>query len=159
MSLPEGNPRQDGPKQSGLKREWAAARVVIIGGFIIAIAVAGYFAYRQEQAMRAQQAGIPQAVTPHKIDAKLLARAELAICSAELAQAKATTAVPDYAQLATPRLARGNAPRRFICEATTNLTRYFISADVLCNKLTDARCVSVFKIALKDGTLVYRRPE
>jgi len=152
MSLPENN-----SKQSGLRREWAAARVVVIGGFVIAIAVAGYFAYRQEQAQ--SPAGVPNAMTPHKVDAKLLAQAELAVCSAELIQAKGIGIVPAYGQLATPRLVRGNAPERFICEAATSLTHYFIAADVLCNKLADARCVSVYRIALKDGTLVYQRPE
>jgi hypothetical protein len=154
MSLPEDN-----PKQHALRREWAAARIVIIGGFVVAIAVAGYFAYRQEQAMRAEAlANAPHTVSPHKVDAKLLARVELAICSAELVQAQGIGIVPTYGQLATPRLVRANAPRRFICEAATHLTRYFISADILCNNLRDARCVSVFRIALKSGALVYQRP-
>jgi hypothetical protein len=154
MSLPEDN-----PKQHALKREWAAARIVVIGGFIVAIAVAGYFAYRQEQAMRAQSQATAQAGLPHKIDAKLLARAELAVCSAELIQAQSIGIVPTYGQLVTPRLVRENTPRRFICEAGTHLTRYFIAADIVCNNLADARCVSVFRIALKNGTLVYQRPE
>src|SRR5277367_5937903 len=103
MSLPEEN-----PKQHALRREWAAARVVIIGGFIVAIAVAGYFAYRQEQATRAlTQANAPQAGLAHKVDPKLLARAELAICSAELVQAQGIGIVPTYGQLATPTLVRG----------------------------------------------------
>jgi predicted negative regulator of RcsB-dependent stress response len=155
MSLPEEN-----PKQHALRREWAAARVVIIGGFIVAIAVAGYFAYRQEQATRAlTQANAPQAGLAHKVDPKLLARAELAICSAELVQAQGIGIVPTYGQLATPTLVRGDVPRRFICEAGTHLTRYFIAADIRCNNLADARCVSVFRIALKNGALVYQRPD
>jgi len=44
MSLPE-----DGKAVGALKREWAAARIVVIGGFVVAIAVAGYFVYRARQ--------------------------------------------------------------------------------------------------------------
>ena len=50
MSLPE-----DDKKMGALKREWAAARIVVIGGFIVAIAVAGYFVYRARQQQIAQQ--------------------------------------------------------------------------------------------------------
>ena len=69
--------------------------------------------------------------------------------------------VPQYATLATPRALRGTTPGRFICEAKTDLTHYFISADLKCSQLaqlSDARCVSVYRVALKDGTLIYSRP-
>jgi hypothetical protein len=155
------SPPPNDNKQRALAREWAAARIVIIGGFIIAIAVAGYFWYRERQATLAeQQASMPHAVAaPHKIDAKTLARIELAVCTVELNDAKSLGIIPQYGALASPRMARGNAPRRFICEAQTHLTRYFIAADILCNHLADARCVSVYRIATKAGSLVYSRPQ
>jgi|SRR5579862_8628579 len=148
--------QKDEAKLRALKREWAAARAVVIGGLILAVAVAGYFAYRQHEEMRAE---LPQAVVPNKIDPKLLARAELAVCSAELKQAKTINIVPAYGQLASPNLIRSAVPKRFICEAATHLTKYFIAADLLCNNLTDGRCVSVYRVALTDGTLVYSRPQ
>jgi len=150
VSVPGGE-----TKQSALHLEWAAARIVVIGGLILAVAVAGYFIYRNQQAERAAA----QAAAPHKLDPKLLARAELAVCTAELAQAINIGIVPTYGQLASPNLVRGPVPKRFICEAGTHLTRYFIAADLLCNNLTDAHCVSIYRIATKDGQLLYDRPE
>ena len=155
MPLPE-----DDSNQHALKREWAAARIVVIGGLLVALVVAGYFAYRQGQTMRAEQeASMPHAMTPNKVDQKLLARAELAVCSAELQQAKDIGIVPQYGRLASPKLTRGSVPRRFICVAATHLAAYYIAADIACDNLADARCVSIYRIALKDGRLLYDRPQ
>lgn len=155
MSLPE-----DGNNMGALKREWAAARIVVIGGFIVAIAVAAYFLYRAKQQETAQQPVVHTTVVNPKVDQKLLARVELAVCTAELMRAKDVGAIPAYGQLATARLVRApDAPQRFICEAKTHLTVYFISADVLCNKLSDPRCVSVYRVANREKQLIYARPQ
>ncbi len=155
MSLPE-----DDKKMGALKREWAAARIVVIGGFIVAIAVAGYFIYRARQQQIAQQPVVHATVVSPKVDPKVVARIELAVCTAELMRAKDVGAIPFYGELATGQLVRaGNAPRRFICEAKTHLTNYFIAADVLCDKLSDPRCVSVYRVATREKQLIYSRPE
>lgn len=154
MSLPT-----DDPKHRALKREWAAARVVVLGGLLVAVGVVGYFAYRQGQAMRAENQAVTQTQAAKKVDPKLLARVELAVCSAELQRAQDIGIIPTYGRLATQRLIKGTEPRRFICEAMTHLAHYYIAADLMCNKLGDARCVSIYRIAVKDGELVYQRPE
>jgi len=88
-----------------------------------------------------------------------LARAELAVCTVELMRAKDLGVIPSYGQLASGQLVRApDAPHRFICEAQTHLTNYFISADVLCGKIADPRCVSVYRVATKEKQLVYSRP-
>ncbi len=151
MSLPEDN------KLRALKREWAAARIVVIGGFVVAIGVAGYFAYRERQASLSQErAGAAQAVSG-TTNAMTLERIEAAVCKAELARAKDIGIVPQYSELATPRFVWGNVPRRYVCEAATHLTQYFIAADLRCDNLADKRCVSIYRVALKDGRLVYSR--
>ncbi|HWU27287.1 MAG TPA: hypothetical protein VN154_12890 [Rhizomicrobium sp.] len=149
----------DDPKQRALKREWVAARFVVLGGLLIAAGAVGYFAYRQGQSMRAENQAATQVQPAPKIDSKLLARVELAVCSAELARAKDIGIVPAYGELASPRLLRAGAPKRFVCEAMTRVTHYFIAADLRCNNLADARCVSIYRIAVKDGELVYERRE
>jgi hypothetical protein len=155
MSLP-----QDDNKMGALKREWAAARIVVIGGFIVAIAVAGYFLYRARQEQLAQQPVVHTTVVSPKVDRKTLVRVELAVCTAELLRAKDLGVVPNYGELATGGLVRApDAPRRFICEAKTHLTNYFISADILCDRLADPRCVSIYRVATKDKQLIYARPE
>jgi len=148
------------PKQHALAREWAAARIVLIGGFIVAIGVAGYFVYRQHQETLAEHGQSAQtAALPKKIDAKKLLQVEAAVCTEELIHAKNIGIVPEYGVLATPRLVRTDVSRRFICEASTHLAKYFIAADLRCNNLLDAACMSVYRVVLKDGTIVYARPE
>ena len=154
MSVPEND-----QKQRALKREWAAARVVVIGGLVIAIGVVGYFAWRAQQAKLAETPVVHATVVQPKIDQKAVEQAELALCTVELDHAKVLGMVPQYGELATPRALRGTVPRRFICEAKTSLTHYYISADLVCDHLADPRCVSVYRVALKDGTLIYSRPE
>jgi predicted negative regulator of RcsB-dependent stress response len=151
---------EDNSKQHALSREWMAARIIVIGGFAVAIAIAGYFAYRvRQETLAEQQASAPVVVTPKHIDAKTLARLELAICSAELLRAKDAGIVPQYGDLATASLAPTNVARRFICVAKTALTKYFIGADLRCDNLADPRCVSLYRVVLKDGTLLYSRPK
>jgi len=157
MAVPEND-----QKQRALKREWAAARVVVIGGIIIAVGVAGYFVWRARQEKLAEAPVVHATVVQQpKVDQKLVQRVELALCTIGLSNAQGLGMVPQYATLATPRALRGTTPGRFICEAKTDLTHYFISADLKCShlgQLTDARCVSVYRVALKDGTLIYSRP-
>jgi hypothetical protein len=155
MSSPE-----DDKKIGPLKREWTAAHIVVIGGVIVAIAVAGYFLYRARQPQIAQQPVVHATVVAPKVDPKVLARVELAVCTAELIHAKDVGAIPPYGELASGQLVRaGNSSRRFICEAKTHLTNYFIAADVLCDRLADPSCVSVFRVATREKQLIYARPE
>jgi hypothetical protein len=138
----------------GLTREWAAARVVLGIGFALALAVCGYFIYQAYEARHAAEL----ASQPQQIDRKKLARAELAVCSAELIRARALGAVPEYGELASANLLHSGG-MHFICAAQTHLTRYYISAELRCNNLGDAKCVSIDRVVLKDGTLVYARPQ
>lgn len=148
----------DKNKVHALSREWAAARIVVIGGLIVALAVAGYFAYRAREAtIAAQQAAAP-VMTP-KVDAKTVARVELIVCNAELAHAKDLGIIPQYGRLDTPKLVRTQVERRYVCIGVTHLSKYYIAADLRCDNLADARCMSVYRIALPDGTLLYSRPE
>lgn len=153
MTTPE-----DDTTQRALRREWAAARLVVIGGLIVGLAIVGYLAYQQKAAADRALQEIASQSAERKINAKALAEAELAVCSAELIRAKAIGIVPNYGVLVSPHLIRGNIANRYVCEAGTSLTRYYIAADIRCNKLAEARCVSVYRIALKGGTLVYSRP-
>ncbi len=165
MSFPEDN-----TTQRALSREWAAARIVVIGGFIVAVAVTGYFAWqarqesivRQHVLMAEQQAAAraaAAAAVPGKIDAKKLARAELAFCKAELKRAQDITIVPSYARLAAPNLVPTNIARRFICAAKTDVTVYLIAADLRCSNIQNPQCISIDRIVTKEKLLVYTRPD
>jgi hypothetical protein len=148
----------DHSKQHALSREWAATRAIVIGGLVVAVAVGGYFAYRAHEASVAEQQALAPPL-PKKIDAKTVAHAELVVCSAELAHAKDLGILPQYARLDTPKLARTAVAGRYVCVAATHLTKYFIAADLHCNSLMDAQCMSVYRIALQNGSLLYSRPQ
>lgn len=160
MSSPDDN-----STKRALAREWAAARIVVLGGLVLALAVAGYFAFQQWRAERAaeQAQAVHAGVVQPKLDAKTVRAIEVAVCRAEIEHAKELTVVPSYAVLGSPNLVRTKIDGRFICEARTHLTQYFVSADFLCAKLGDVvrdpRCISVYRVMLPDGRLVYSRPE
>ena len=147
---------EDNTKVHALSREWTIARNFVIGAIVIAIGVGGYFAYRAHEASVAGKQSVP---IPKKIDAKALERVETAVCSAELARAKTLGIVPTYGVLASPHLVRGDVPMRFICEAKTSVTAYLIAADLRCTHSLAGSCVSIYRIATKDGELLYARPD
>ena len=153
MAAPNEN-----PKQQALVREWTVARNFVIGGLVLAIAGVGYFAWRAHEAAEEQRL-TTTAPIPKKIDAKALQRLEAAVCTAELIQAKNLGVVPSYGVLASPRLVRGDVPMRFICEAKTSVTSYLIAADLRCKSSLAGNCVSVYRVATKEGELVYARPD
>lgn len=159
MSLPEDDDKKRTPKLESTPVRIAALGVVIV------VAVAAYFGYRAYQHHRAAQVASlvhTTVVSGPKLDRKLVRNIEIAICTAEIARAKDLGMIPTYGGLASPNMIQANVPRRFICEAQTHLTHYFVSADLLCENIRvtvqDPRCISVFRVALKDGTLIYSRP-
>lgn len=152
MSLPDDN-----SNKSALSREWAAARIVVIGGLVVAIAVAGYFAYRaRTPAVLPLQTVVPAAAKP---DAKLLARVELAVCTTVVKRAMDIGIIPTYGRLDTPQLVKTDVAHRFVCVGATHAAKYYVAADLRCNNLVDPQCVSVYRVALRDGTLLYSRPQ
>src|SRR6185437_10950686 len=89
-------------------REWKAARIVLIGGFIIAVAVAGYFAWTQHQqalataaAQQAQEQAAEQAAAgPTKAQiAQAQARMGLAVCLRVAINAAADGIIPQYSKV------------------------------------------------------------
>jgi hypothetical protein len=123
---------------------WFVAGAILV----VALLAGGYFL----QTMRLRNA----AGTATLSHAEQLARAELAVCQAEMLTAKNLGIVPVYAQLASQKLLR-TAGSHYICVAGTHLTRYYILADLRCNKLP--QCIQVERVAVKDGPLVYLRPQ
>ena len=133
----------------GTAREWAAARIVLIGGFIVAIAVAGFFLWQRHQATIAAQ---------QKAVATVNAQAQLLLCAMELASAKSMGIVPPYGRLITAAPRSGGKQGRYVCAAATPSLGYIITADLVCRALTDPKCVKVQSIKTSDGTALYTAP-
>jgi len=151
----------------GISREWAAARIVLIGGFIVAVAVAGYFlwqrheetvALQQEQAQEnARIAKAEQAQTRAQA-ANETANAGAILCAMELAGAKKMGIVPPYGQLAAMTPKETERHGRYACVAATSALKYVIIADLVCRQLADPACVKIHAIKTDDGTTLYTAP-
>ena len=149
----------------GTAREWFWARVVLIGGFIVAIGVAGYFAWQrheatimaqQQQAAALAQAARQQPVSPEQARADENAKAGMMICAMELLSAKNKGIVPSYGQLAAAGPRATAKKNRLACLAATQVSKYEIQADLLCRTLVDPKCMKLHSVKNGDGMVLYQ---
>lgn len=135
-----------------LGREWLAARIVVVGGFLLALLAGIWFGVVY-----------PDFIRPHEIRTILKNRveallgAEARICTTGLNTAKNFGIVPQYGALASRRLARTTVQGRYLCLATTKSTKYVLAVDLVCRNLKDPRCVSLYNVSQTDGTVLYQR--
>ncbi len=135
-----------------LAREWIAVRVIVIGGFLLALAAGIYFGVVY-----------PDFIQPREISAILQGRirailgAEEQICVTGLNTAKNFGIVPQYGRLATTRLARTDVQGRYVCVAATNAAKYILAVDLVCHDLKNPRCISLYNVSQTDGTVLFQR--
>ena len=150
----------------GTAREWFWARIVLIGGFAVAIVLAAYFAWQrhedqiaaQQQAAALTQGAQHQTMTPEQIRrarADENAKLGMMICAMELVGAKNMGVIPPYGQLAEsqPRLTAKKG--RLSCQAATQVTKYEIQADLVCRTLVNPNCIKLHSVKTDDGTVLY----
>jgi len=135
-----------------LRWEWRAALLTIVGGLIIACAVAAYFTFRTpaptpEQVEEARQL----------VGNAVLLRAEQLVCKQALASAKTFGIVPNYAGLSNPLPTTTAVTGRYVCTSKTNVAQYNIAVDLVCRDVSKARCVNLFSVTQPDGTVLYQR--
>lgn len=148
----------------GTAREWFWARTVLVGGFIVAIAVAGYFAWqhhedivtaqKQEAAVQALVAREQQPRVESKADAD--AKAGMMFCAMELVNAKNMGIIPPFGQLASPQPHKTEKQGRYACLAATQVSKYEIQADLVCRTLVDPKCIHLHSVKSDDGTMLYQ---
>ncbi len=146
-------------------REWLAARVVLIGGFILAIAVAGYFTWAQHQqaqqaataAQAEAQAEAKAAAGPTRAQiAQARARMSLMVCLREVVNAATAGIVPNYAKLASRAPIPTKVQGRYTCNAATDVAKYAVTADLICADMRKADCVKLYNVTSDDGTVLYQ---
>jgi hypothetical protein len=151
MSMNEQN-----PNMRRLQFEWYAALATIIGGFVIAIAVAAYLTYGGKAAVQTA-ATPPSQAELQKARAAALEKAGAEICGLELANAQTFGVVPNFGKLLTQMPRTTDVRGRYVCVAGTQVTKYVLAADLMCRNLKDSRCVSLFSVTQDDGTVLYQR--
>ncbi len=136
-----------------LRWEWAAALITIVGGAIVAIAIAAYFTFRPSPQELALQPIHRTAEERAKVDTQ----AALALCTAALDASKAYGIVPQFGRLASRGLQVTGVKGRYKCLASTDAARYVVAADLVCRDLRDRRCISLYSVTQDDGTVLYQR--
>jgi Flp pilus assembly protein CpaB len=151
--------------QSATKREWLAAKIVVVGGLIVAVGVAGYFAWQQYSAPQIQETSIPaqtQQAQPQMTAAQRAnynANIGAVVCAMELAGAQGLGVVPAYSKLVN-NILRADGPRgRYSCVAGTHVAQYKLAADLVCRELTDPRCVRLYSVTRDDGVVIFKAPK
>lgn len=137
-------------------REWRITMIIVAGGFLIAIAVAIYFALQPApQTTPTAQAPAPE-MTPAQ-HREMALRIGQVLCDQEIANAKSIGVMPAYARsVGLPQ--KGDQRGRYVCTASTGVAKYAVASDVMCGTLLDPRCVQVYTVTSDDGTVLYRRP-
>ena len=134
-----------------LQWEWRAALITIVGGFTLLLAL---FIYVTWSVMHLRSAYINAA----RKQATINAEAQIALCTASLSHAKEFGIVPNYGKL-TGALQLTTVKGRYACTAATAVTTYTMMSDLLCRDLRDPRCVLLYSVVQKDGTILYRRQQ
>jgi len=143
-----------------ISREWAAARVIFIIGFILALGAGGYYAWQARQSVvsqRQQTLAEVKAVQAQENQAEEADQAGQQLCRTALASAKNFGIIPPYGQLAAYEPKKSDVTGRYVCAAATGETKYVIAADLVCRDFKNAKCVILFSITDAEGAVLYQR--
>ncbi|HUJ03968.1 MAG TPA: hypothetical protein VLW75_10045 [Rhizomicrobium sp.] len=142
-----------------LSREWAAARIIIIAGFVLALGAGGYYAWQAREIVTNKREQVLAAVKAEQAQENAIEASDVAgeaLCRSALAHAQNIGIIPSYGQLTAYEPTKSDTKGRYICLAATSASKYAIAADVLCRNMKDAKCVSLFAVTA-DGAVLYQR--
>jgi hypothetical protein len=145
------------PNIRALWREWTIGIIVVIGGFVIAIAVAAWLTFGHkpppvpvETPAAGQGASVGQQANQND---------PTQVCRTALANAKSFGIIPSFGQLTDANPRETEQQGRYVCEAATPAAKYTIAVDLVCQQLSDAKCVNIYSIAQGDGSVLYQRQQ
>ncbi len=142
---------QNAAGQRALSREWLAARIVVVGGLVLAAAVVVFFGWIKPAYLTAPQ------LTPEQQQARTNAQAVFDMCTTGVAAAKAFGILPTYGRLASLKVGKTDVQGRYVCVAATQVAKYLVAVELYCRNLKDRRCVSLYSVSQDDGTVLYQR--
>lgn len=145
------------PDIRAFEREWKIGLFVVIGGFVIAIAVAAFLTFGKKQhAVVPDQTQIAEPATPSDERANGL-NDPSQVCRTALANAKNFGVLPNDSRLADPDPRQTDQEGRYMCDAETGKAKYSIAVDIVCEDAAKDRCVSIYSVAEDDGSVLYQR--
>jgi hypothetical protein len=126
--------------QRDLSREWLVARIVIIGGFVVAVVAMVYFGWVQPAMQKRDAAAKAQLMTQES------AAAAAVFCNSGLGTAQAFGIVPSYAQIISHNIYLTHTRGRYVCVAATHAAHYLIAVDLFCHDIKKKRCMSLYSV-------------
>lgn len=143
-----------------ISREYLMARIVIIGGLILALGVGGYYAYIiRADVMARRQAVLSQVQQVQAVQNAQEANAQAGeqLCTTALNNVKSFGIIPPFGGLASAVPRKTDVTGRYVCIAVTQVSKYTIAADLVCRNLKNAQCVSIFSVTQDDGAVLFQR--
>ncbi|MBU6445318.1 MAG: hypothetical protein KGR48_15545 [Alphaproteobacteria bacterium] len=150
---------------TALKREWLAARLVLIVGFAIAIAFGGYRAYVwrssivQQRAQVAAQVGAEQGGVSGADEGDASSSSGALVCHQALAIAVNFGVLPEEAKLTDSQPKPTSVSGRYSCGAATQSAKFTIAIDLVCRNLQDQRCVALYNVTQDGGAVLFQRQD
>jgi hypothetical protein len=145
------------PDIRALEREWKIGLFVVIGGFVLAIAIAAFLTFgKRPHAIVPDQTQIAEPA-PSSDDIASSLNDPSQVCRTALANAKNFGVLPGDGRLADPDPRQTDQEGRFICDAETGKAKYSIAVDIVCEDAAKESCISIYNVAEDDGAVLYQR--
>lgn len=145
---------------AALKREWLAARVVLIVGFIFAVGFGIYTAYLWRMGIvNARQQAAAEVETQQAVGNAQTANAQAGamLCRQALTNAQNFGIVPGFTKLTNNQPQATGVTGRYTCAAATDSSQFVLTADLFCKDLNNPRCVPLYSVTQNGGAVLYQR--
>lgn len=152
-----------------LNREWLAARVVLLAGFVLAIGFFAWWSYGHRAG--ADLAGDQSAVATdadtsasqdqmdQAISSGQTTKEGFAMCRLVIGTAQAFGIVPGSMKYVNGP-AKTDIRGRYVCAANDQAgAQYAMTADLVCSNLQNAQCVNLVTVQKADGTVLFKRQD
>jgi hypothetical protein len=143
-----------------IAREWLAARIVFVVGFVIAIGFAAWWTWNHRPEVPVDvvvDASDPGAGSYGEIGTGQTSEVGFQLCRMATATAQNIGVFPANMRFAGGPT-KGDRDGRYVCAADDPAgARFNITFDLFCRDLRNANCVNLYSLVKQDGTAVYQR--
>jgi hypothetical protein len=147
-----------------LTREWLAARIVFVVGFVAAIAFFGYYTYSHWPSVDstgdtyADNSGVvSNGTVPDATSANPATKEGFMLCRMMIGLGESFGVLPNTMKYAGGP-AKTDVQGRYICTAMdTSNVRYSLNGELVCKDLNNPNCVSMVTVTKADGTVMFQR--